>query len=160
MVPDLGLKSTNISLDLRERGSSFIEKDLPRLPFWRSYKTRALVLASVITLVVFAAWFSVAGAETGHTREAGYKLPPLAEPADNEAGIEQKSTSDLNVKLKSRSHTSGSQSTNSSSTSLTLNGQDIPVSGGNIEKHFTSDDGNSTVDISIQNNSSTEGSGM
>ena len=66
---------------------------------------------------------------------------------------------DINVNVHSETSTS-SQGGNSASTSLKVNGQNVPVdSSGNVHQTIRSEDGNTTIDISIQNSSSTGGGG-
>lgn len=67
-------------------------------------------------------------------------------------------SSSLDVNLHSTHISSGDNASNSSSTSLTVNGQAVPVDqSGNVNQHFTSSDGSSNVNISIHNSSSVSG---
>jgi hypothetical protein len=74
-------------------------------------------------------------------------------------GSSSSSNNSLNIDLKSQSNSVNGQT--NSSASLKVNGQSQHVEDPtNIHKSYTSDDGNSTVNINVQNHSSSSGGGM
>ena len=158
MVTDLGLESIHTSVSLRERFRFVPRGNLNRSFFVGLNRRKLAVLAGFLALGVSVAWFGPAVlGSTPAAEDDKHRQVPLLESAN----IGQESVSDIDINLKSSSRTStGGSSHTSSSTSLRVNGQDIPVEGGNVQRHIVSDDGDTTIDISIQNSSSAGGEDM
>jgi hypothetical protein len=78
----------------------------------------------------------------------------------NTTETENATNNNVNIDFKSSSYVSSDPDNNSSSASLRVNGQNVPVNDpGNVNQHYESSDGNTTVDLNI-NSSSTAGGGM
>lgn len=120
-----------------------LQHDYIRHPVIAGVVVLAAICAGVIAFNRFA------GAESGST--------------DSEASrASTHAPGSLDVKLDSSSSSSSNGSSgstkNESSTTVTVNGESVPVDqSGSVHKTFTSDDGHSSVNISIENHSSTSG---
>lgn len=153
-----GFGSTQHNNGIRMRGIILAVRNLPRFYIPTMNQRRTLVLIAIITTVGLAAWIG-----TDHTDGISNinGQSPSAHSLGSNDGVPTKpaNSSNVNVEYKSQSHTSSNPANNSSSTSLKINGQAVEANDGNVQKHIVSDDGSTTVDISIQNNGHT-GRGM
>lgn len=83
--------------------------------------------------------------------------PGQKSPLNSYIQAATQSSSSTSIDLHSKSTTSSNPSKNTAKTKLTVNGSDVPVSGNSIHKSFHSNDGNTSINISVDNSTSSSG---
>lgn len=151
MSSDLGLESIVAGSRWSERGRFFARKKSAPFAFWPKGKKRIWLAAGLTALAGVAVWYGVA--QAGRQPQTNAHSPAVIQEASQVEGLKAESTTDIDVDVQSQSRTSGANSRNSSSTNVIINGQRIETSDGNVHKRVVSDDGNTTVDISVESSS-------
>lgn len=121
-------------------------------------KSQAVKKMAILSVALAVAGFVMAAINHSTTNaNIDSRAKPAATPATGSTeAVKNIDASNLKVDVQSSSTSSSDTSQNKSSTTVTVNGQSVPVDqSGSVHKTFTSSDGSSSVNISIDNQSST-----
>jgi hypothetical protein len=182
MITGLSIRHNQDRKNKRAWGGffNFSKENLPHLHFKsKDFQLTPTILPSVIAVFLLLIWgvfmfnglkTSASARENGSNNQSLDISSDLAEESSstdnaavqslNTTETENATNNNVNIDFKSSSYVSSDPDNNSSSASLRVNGQNVPVNDpGNVNQHYESSDGNTTVDLNI-NSSSTAGGGM
>lgn len=111
--------------------------------------------ALYVSLGAGATGLNLSGQTSGSQNNSASTSNDNKDDSDDDSATTIPSSNSVNVNLNSSQSSTNGESTNS--TTMTVNGQDVPVSGGNVHKTFVSEDGSTKVQINSTNHSSSNG---